>query len=133
VVVANAAAVTVVTAALWSKRLELLHYLLTSVTLLARLLDPNHPTAEAITKDVQTAAQKLGLQVYIAKARSHRDTDDAFAVLVRERVGALLVTADPLFIGMRSQVVALANRSAGHLFGLWHKADVTAALMNVPC
>ena len=108
----NATAVTVATAVLWSKRLELLHHLLPSVTLVALLVDPNNPTAEAITKDVQTAAQKLGLQLYIAKARSDRDTDDAFAALAREQVGALLVTADPLFIGRRPQVIGLANRYA---------------------
>jgi ABC-type uncharacterized transport system substrate-binding protein len=108
----NATAVTVATAVLWSKRLELLHRLLPSVTLVALLVDPNNPTAEAITKDVQTAAQKLGLQVYIAKARSDRDTDDAFAALAREQAGALLVTADPLFIGRRPQIIGLANRYA---------------------
>ena len=108
----NATAVTVVTAVLSSKRLELLHRLLPSVTLVALLVNPNNPTAEAITKDVQTAAQKLGLQVYIAKARSDRDTDDAFAALAREQAGALLVAADPLFIGKRPQIISLANRYA---------------------
>jgi putative ABC transport system substrate-binding protein len=108
----NATAVTAVTAVLSSKRLELLHRLLPSVTLVALLVNPNNPTAEAITKDVQTAAQKLGLQVYIAKARSDRDTDDAFAALAREQAGALLVAADPLFIGKRPQIISLANRYA---------------------
>jgi putative ABC transport system substrate-binding protein len=40
----NATAVTVATAVLWSKRLELLHHLLPSVTLVALLVDPNNPT-----------------------------------------------------------------------------------------
>jgi putative tryptophan/tyrosine transport system substrate-binding protein len=108
----TATAVTVVTAVLSSKRLELLHRLLPSVTLVALLVDPNNPTADTITKDVQTAAQKLGLQVFIAKARSDRETDDAFAALARERAGAVLVTADPLFIGRRPQIISLANRYA---------------------
>jgi putative ABC transport system substrate-binding protein len=108
----NATAVTVRSAELGSKRLELLHNLLPSVTLVALLLDPNNPTAEGITKDVQTAAQKLGLQVYIARARSERETDDAFAAVARERAGALLVPADPLFIGRRPQVIGLAKRYA---------------------
>ena len=108
----NATAVTVVTAALSSKRLELLHQLLPSVKLVALLVDPNNPTAEAITKDVETAAQKLKLQVYVAKARSDSETEDAFAALAREKAGALLVTADPLFIGRRPQIIGLAKRYA---------------------
>jgi putative ABC transport system substrate-binding protein len=108
----NATAVTVVTAALSSKRLELLHQLLPSVKLVALLVDPNNPTAEAITKDVVTAAQKLKLQVYVAKARSDSETEDSFAALAREKAGALLVTADPLFIGRRPQIIGLAKRYA---------------------
>src|SRR5262249_20702409 len=65
----NATAVTVLTAELWSKRLELLRNLLPSVTLFALLLDPNSQTHDAITKDVQSAAQALGIQSYVAKAR----------------------------------------------------------------
>jgi len=108
----NATAVTVRSAELGSKRLELLHNLLPSVTLVALLLNPNNPTADTITKDVEAAAQLLGLQVYIARARSDRETDDALAAVARERAGALLVPADPLFIGRRPQVIGLAKRYA---------------------
>jgi putative ABC transport system substrate-binding protein len=108
----NATAVTVRSAELWSKRLELLHKLLPSVTLVALLLDPNNPTTDTIAKDVQTAAQMLGLQVYIAMAQSDHEIDDAFAALAHERAGALLVTADPLFNGNRPKVIGLAKRYA---------------------
>jgi putative ABC transport system substrate-binding protein len=108
----NATAVTVRSAELWSKRLELLHNLLPSVTVVALLFNPNNPTTDTIAKDVQTAARMLGLQVYIATARSDHEIDDAFAALAPERAGALLVTADPLFNGNRPQVIGLAKRYA---------------------
>jgi putative ABC transport system substrate-binding protein len=106
----NVTAVTVLTAELWSKRLELLRNLLPSVTQIALLLDPNNPTADTIRKDVRTAAQVLGVQAYIASSRNDQELEAAFAALTRERATALLVTADPLFIGRRQQVISLANR-----------------------
>ena len=44
--------------------------------------------------------------------RSERDIDDAFAVIVQNRIGALFVASDPLFFNYRNQLVALAARLA---------------------
>jgi putative tryptophan/tyrosine transport system substrate-binding protein len=106
----NVTAVTVLTTALQSKRLELLRNLLSSVTLVALLLNPNHPAADTITKDVRTAAKALGVQIYVAAARGEDEIDDAIAAVKRERADALLVPADPVFIGRRQQVIGLAKR-----------------------
>jgi len=102
--------VTVLTAELWPKRFELLRNLLPSVTLVALLLDPNNPSADDVSKDVQNAARQLGVQTYVARARSDQELDDAFAALVQVHAGALLVTADPLFIGRRPHVIGLARQ-----------------------
>ena len=40
--------------------------------------------------------------------RSERDFDSAFASLSERRVGALFVASDPLFVGRRDRLVALA-------------------------
>src|SRR5215831_10846128 len=71
----NATAVTVLSAELGAKRLELLRNLLPSVTLVALLLNPNNPAGDAITKDVRMAAKVLGLQIYIALARDAHEID----------------------------------------------------------
>jgi putative tryptophan/tyrosine transport system substrate-binding protein len=106
----NATVVTVLTAGLWSKRLDLLRNLLPSVTLVALLLSPNNLAADTITKDVRTAAKALGIQIHVATVRDQYEIDDAIAAIKRERAEALLVTADPLFIGRRQQVVGLTKR-----------------------
>jgi putative ABC transport system substrate-binding protein len=106
----NATAVTVITAALWSKRLELLRELVTSATLVAVLINPNDPNAASYTKDVQAAARTLGLEVRVVHAGAEREFDTAFATLVDARANALLVTLNSLFINRREKLVVLAAR-----------------------
>lgn len=61
---------------------------------------------------MQEAARTLGLQLRVLNATSASDIDSAFATLVQERAGALLVNADPFFNSNRDQIVALAVRHA---------------------
>jgi putative tryptophan/tyrosine transport system substrate-binding protein len=98
----NATAVTVITAALWSKRLVV------SATSAAVLVNPNDPNAASYTRDVQVAANTLGLQVHVVHASTERDFDTAFATLVDARADALLVTLNSLFINRREKLVAVA-------------------------
>ena len=108
----NATAVTVRTAELWPKRLELIHSLVPSATIVALMVDPDNATAESIVTDVRTAAQALGIQIFVVKTRSDHEIDDAFPALVQQRAGALLVMADPLFNVRRPELISLAKRYA---------------------
>jgi putative tryptophan/tyrosine transport system substrate-binding protein len=108
----NATAVTVIIAALWPKRLELLRELVVSATLVAVLVNPNDPNAASYTRDVQVAAGTLGLQVLVVHAATERDFDTAFATLVNAHANALLVTLNALFINRREKLVALSARYA---------------------
>ena len=108
----NATAVTVIIAALWPKRLELLRELVGPATLVAVLINPNDPNAASYTRDVQVAADTLGLQVRVVHAGTESDFNAAFATLVDARANALLVTLNALFINRREKLVALAARYA---------------------
>ena len=108
----NATAVTVIIAALWPKRLELLRELVVPATLVAVLINPNDPNAASYTRDAQVAADTLGLQIRIAHAGTESDLDTAFATLVNARADALLVTLNALFINRREKLIALAARYA---------------------
>src|SRR5438445_9667877 len=60
----NVTGVTQLNVEVAPKRLELLHELLPTATVVALLVNPTNPTlAEAITKDAQAAARTLGLQL----------------------------------------------------------------------
>ena len=108
----NATAVTVVTAALWAKRLELLREVVAPAGLVAVLVNPNDPNAVSYTRDVEIAARSLGIQVRIVHAGAERDFDSAFATLANERANALLVTLNSLFVNKRETIIALAARDA---------------------
>jgi putative tryptophan/tyrosine transport system substrate-binding protein len=96
--------------ALTAKRLELLHDLVPTASVIALLVNPTNAYTEPEAKAAQAAARTLGLHLDVVHAISEIDIDGAFATLVRQRTGALLVGADPVFTVMRDQLVALAAR-----------------------
>jgi len=109
----NTTAVTVISASLWPKRLNLLHELLASSIVVALLVNPDDPSAEPSTRDVYAAAKGLGLQVHVIRASSESDFEAAFAMLVSKQASALLVTNNALFNSRREKLIALAARHAG--------------------
>ena len=58
------------------------------------------------------SAHSLGLQFHVLNASTDQDIDTVFAGLVRQQIGVLLVSADPLFLGRRVEVAALAAHYA---------------------
>jgi putative ABC transport system substrate-binding protein len=108
----NLTGITVITAALWPKRLELLRELIAPTPLIALLVNPDNLTAEPATRELQAAARKIGQDVIVLNARKEGDFDPAFATLVEKRAGALVVTDDALFANRREILVALAARHA---------------------
>ena len=94
------------------KQLSLLHELVPNAAVIAMLVDLNVPNATSRASRVQAAAHALGLQLVVLNARTSSDIDMAFASLVRERVGALVVGAGAFLVSRRDQIVALAERHA---------------------
>src|SRR5262245_50091271 len=79
--------------------------------------DPNssfasNPNANTDTRAAQAAADALGHKLFVVKAGAESDFEAAFAVLLKERPGALVVAADAYLSSQRYQIVALAARMA---------------------
>ena len=108
----NATGMTVISSALWPKRLELLSELTPNAATIALLVNPRHPSAEASTKQVQSAVRALGRKVLVLNIGSECEFDTAFATLVEQGAGSLLVANDPVFIDHREKLVALCARHA---------------------
>ena len=94
------------------KQLSLLHELVPNAAVIALLVDLNVPDAGSQVPAVQEVARTLGLQLVVLNARTANDIDMAFASLVRERAGALVVGAGAFLLSRRNQIIALAARHA---------------------
>jgi putative tryptophan/tyrosine transport system substrate-binding protein len=79
------------------KRLELLHELLPSVTVVGLLVNPANPNAEPQIEEMQLAAHARGVELQVLHASSEGDFDGAFATMAQLRVGGLVIGPDTLF------------------------------------
>jgi putative ABC transport system substrate-binding protein len=121
----NITGVAYLSSTLVAKRLEHLHDLVPQVAAVAALINPKMPHAEISTGDVQDAARKLGLQIYILHASSADELDKAFATLAQLKAGALLITPDGVFNTNANQIAVLAARygiPASHEFRIFPNA-----------
>jgi ABC-type uncharacterized transport system substrate-binding protein len=119
----NLTGINIFSAELVAKRLELVRELLPSATRIAALISPSGPSSEATLRDIEPAAQALGLRVKILNASTPREIDAAFATLERERLDALFLGADPFFTSRRVQLANLAAR---------HGVPMISATREVP-
>jgi putative tryptophan/tyrosine transport system substrate-binding protein len=110
----NVTGVALLATALTSKRFELLHQLVPSAQTSAMLvgLATNAPYIEDETREVQSAARALGVRVLVISVPTESELPAAFATVVEQRAGALLLSASIGFRRARDQVLSLATRHA---------------------
>jgi putative tryptophan/tyrosine transport system substrate-binding protein len=108
----NITGVSLLTAELAAKRLDLLHELLPTAAVVALLANPTNPITEPETRSAQDAARSLGMQARVLHASTAREIDAAFRTLIDLPVGGLMVSADPFLNNQCAQIVALAARHA---------------------
>jgi putative ABC transport system substrate-binding protein len=93
-----------------AKGLELLKEAVPRVRRVAVLSNPANPAQAIALRDVNTAAQSLGLQLQLLEARGPGEFDGAFATMVTQRADALLVVADSMFNLHRARLAELATK-----------------------
>jgi len=107
----NITGLTTLNAEVVPKRLQLVHELAPTATVIALLVNPTSPTlAETSMKEAQAAAQTLGLQLHVLHASTERDLDEAFRTSVQLRAGALVISPDVSFNSLSKQFGALTLR-----------------------
>jgi putative tryptophan/tyrosine transport system substrate-binding protein len=109
----NLTGVTNLNAEVGPKRLEVLHELVPTATIIALLVNPTSPTlAEHVLRDLLGAARTLGLELHVLYASTERDFDTVFATLVQLRAGGLVISPDAFFYARIEQLAALTVRHA---------------------
>ena len=94
-----------------AKRLELLREALPKVSRVAFLWNPANPAQVIHFEDIQVGARALGVTLQSVKVSSPDEFETAFAAMMRERPGALFVTAEPMHQLHVGQIVAFAAKS----------------------
>jgi putative ABC transport system substrate-binding protein len=118
------------TTGLEAKRLGLLRELVPNANAIAILINPSNPGVEAQVRDAREAAARLSVRLIILTADTEGEFGPAFATLVRERAGALLVAASPFFNSRREQLVVLAARHAVPAIYVWRDFATAGGLMS---
>jgi putative ABC transport system substrate-binding protein len=126
----NITGIVQLTTALESKRLGLLYEMVTKVDTIAVLVNPTRSIIDAQLAEVREAAARLGVKVVILRAKSEAELEDAFAPLAKQRIGALLVAADPFFFSVRRQLVTLVARHKVPAIYEWRDFPDAGGLMS---
>jgi len=95
-----------------AKRLAILHQAIPAAGVVGFLADPKDPELLPQLAAVRDAAPALGVRLIVVNASTPDEIDAAFATLVREGVGALLLDAGPFYTNQRAQIIALTAQHA---------------------
>jgi putative tryptophan/tyrosine transport system substrate-binding protein len=104
----NVTGVSILSAELTAKRLELLHALAPNAIRIAVLINPGEPASDVALRELEAAGGAIGLQTRILRTSTDREIDAAFASFVHERPDALFVAGSGLFLSRRVQLSLLA-------------------------
>ena len=109
---ANATGVYFFLSDLAVKQLGLLREFAPAATRIGLLVNPDNANSEALTREMEAAASAIGVQIEVIRANDSPGIDAAFATLVRNKTGALVVGADPFFFSRRLQFATRATHHA---------------------
>ena len=105
----NLTGFSIVAPELSGKRLELLKEIAPNASSVAVLLNTGNPQSKIELKEMQSAAQAMGLQLHPAEISTEGGLEDAFAAMNSAGVQALVVLTDPILFSQRTRIVDLAG------------------------
>src|SRR5262245_8711792 len=126
----NLTGINMIAGPLPAKQLGLLHELVPAAKTVAVLINPNNANAERDAATVREAGRAVGVQILVTRAVVETDFANVFAILARERAGALLVNSDVFFTSRRDQLVAQAARQALPLMSAWREFPLAGGLIS---
>src|SRR4029450_1574472 len=106
----NVTGLTIMAPDLMAKRLELLKEVVPKLSRVALLQNPDNPASAAQLREAEAAARASRVQPQTLEARNQQEIEGAFAAMIRERAGALLILSDAIFFTQRRQIAELAAK-----------------------
>jgi putative tryptophan/tyrosine transport system substrate-binding protein len=101
----NITGLSLQTAELSGKRLQLLTEIVPGLARMAVLSNPLNPSIAPTVEQTNAAAQSLGIEVYLAEVQAPDKFETAFAAIISAHAGALIVLPDPVLYGQHPRVV----------------------------
>jgi len=98
-------------AELGAKQLNLLKELLPHLTDVAVFRNPTNPVSAPQMKWTTIAARSLQIQLHVIDVRGPDELETAFSATTKEKVGAMTVLADPMFLSHRARIAELAVKN----------------------
>jgi putative ABC transport system substrate-binding protein len=105
---ANVTGATQLNVEIGPKLLEVLHEAVPAATDLGLLINPTNPNSETLSRSLLAAARSLGLNLHVLRASTEPEIDTAFASLVQQRAGGLVIGGDSFFNSRSERIAALA-------------------------
>jgi putative ABC transport system substrate-binding protein len=91
----NITGVSFLISTLAAKAFEVLHETVPKAALIGYLVNPTNADANTNTKNVLAAAESVGQKLLVVRASTDSELEAAFATLVQQRAGALVVGVEP--------------------------------------
>jgi putative ABC transport system substrate-binding protein len=104
----NVTGVSFLANTLAAKQFEIMHDAAPTATRIGFLVNSDNQNAEPDVNVVQAAADIQQLKLIVVKVRTNSELDDAFATLVAQHVGAVVIEADPFLNSRGDKLVKLA-------------------------
>jgi putative ABC transport system substrate-binding protein len=121
----NITGISLLSAELAGRRLQLLSELVPNLARVAVLSNPANPSHAVLLNQTRAAAQSLKVELHVAEAPTPDRLDSAFATIEAAHAGALIVFPDAVFFGQYPRVVAFA--ATAHLPALFPERQVVQA------
>jgi putative ABC transport system substrate-binding protein len=92
------------------KLLELLLSMVPKLSRVAVLVHPDNSSHPTSLKNILAAAQRVKVTIVPVEARTAQEIENAFSIMAREKVGALMVVVEAFFIQQQRQIAELAAK-----------------------
>lgn len=108
-----------------AKQVELLKEVMPKVSRVGLLWNPDNPGGAPQLKQAEAVALALGARLHPLEAQDPQGINNAFAAMVKEQVGALVILVDAIFTNQVRQIAALAVKE--HLPSIYGQREYAGA------